>query len=184
MYDAYQYLSATGGSPLLIQFDQGTLAEIGASWLFVRYLVDQFGDSLPHKLAGTTLVGAANVATQTGQSFATSVTRWALANWVSDLPGFTAPPELRYTTWRFRTRTFSSLHAHDPTDFPRPYPLVPSASAGTAVNLSGTLRSGSGLYHEAFQGPGAGAYTLRFGGATSASLPAAVVPRLSVIRLQ
>jgi len=143
VYDTYQYLSAPGASPLLIQYDQGTLAEIGASWLFVRYLVDQFGDSLPHKLDGTTLLGSVNVATQTGQSFVTSVTRWALANWVSDLPGFTAPPELAYTSWRFRTRTFASLNAQDPGQFPRPYPLVPTMSAGTAVNLSGTLRSGS-----------------------------------------
>ena len=184
VYDTYQYLSATGGSPLLIQYDQGTLAEIGASWLFVRYLVDQFGDSLPHKLAGTTLAGSANVAAQTGQSFATSVTRWALANWVSDLPGFAAPTELTYTSWRFRTRTFASLNAQNPARFPRPYPLVPTVSAGTAVNLSGTLRSGSGVYLRALQGPGAGGFTLEFGRAAGAGLPPAIGPRLSVIRIR
>lgn len=184
VYDTYQYLSATGESPLLIQYDQGTLAEIGASWLFVRYLVDQFGDSLPRKLDGTTLAGSANVAAQTGQSFATSLTRWALANWVSDLPGFAAPPELAYTAWRFRTRTFASLNAQDPTRFPTPYPLVPTSSAGTAVNLSGTLRSGSGVYLRALQGPGAGAFTLEFDRAGGAAFPAAVAPRLSVIRIR
>jgi len=184
VYDTYQYLSAPGASPLLIQYDQGTLAEVGASWLFVRYLVDQFGDSLPHKLDGTTLAGSVNVATQTGQSFVTSVTRWALATWVSDLPGFTAPPELAYTSWRFRTRTFASLNAQDPGQFPRPYPLVPTMSAGSAVNLSGTLRSGSGVYHRVLQGPGAGAVTLLFDRGPGTPLPAAVGPRLSVIRIR
>ena len=184
VYDTYQYLSATGASPLLIQYDQGTLAEIGASWLFVRYLVDQFGDSLPHKLDGTTLAGSANVAAQTGQSFVSVVTHWALANWVSDLPGFAAPPELSYTSWRFRTRTFASLNAQNPARFSRPYPLVPTVSAGSAVNLSGTLRSGSGVYLRALQGPGADAFALVFDRGAGATLPAAVGPRLSVIRIR
>jgi hypothetical protein len=183
VFDAYQYLSATRASPLLIEFDQGTLAEIGASWLFTRYLVDQFGAALPGKLAQTTLAGAANVAAQTGQRFDTTVTRWALANWVSDLPGFATPAELSYTVWRFRTRTFASLHQQDPANFPLPYPLVPTASAGSAVNLSGTIRSGSGVYGRALQAPGAPAFTLRFSG-SPANVFTATVPRLSVIRIR
>jgi len=108
--------------------------------------LDQYGAALPGKLVQTTLAGAANVAAQTGHRFDTTVTRWALANWVSDLPGFATPAELSYTLWRFRTRTFASLHQHGPTNFPLPYPLVPTASAGSAVSLSGTIRSGSGVY--------------------------------------
>ena len=182
--DAYKYLSATGASPLLIEFDQGTLAEVGASWLFARYLVDQFGDSLPRKLDQTTLVGSGNVAVQTGHSFDTTVTRWALANWVSDLPPFITPAELTYSSWHFRTRTFASLNQQDPQHFPLPYPLVPTVSAGSAVSLSGTLRSGSGVYGRALQAPGAAAFTLFFNGGGTAALPAAVVPRLNVIRIR
>jgi len=76
VFDAYQYLSTTGASPLLIEFDQGTQAERGASWLFARYLVDQYGAALPGKLDQSTLAGAANVAAQTGHAFDTTVTRW------------------------------------------------------------------------------------------------------------
>jgi hypothetical protein len=184
--DAYKYLSATGASPLLIEFDQGTLAEVGASWLFTRYLVDQFGDSLPKKLAQTSLVGSANVAAQTGHRFDSTLTHWALANWVSDsvAPGFVTPPELRYTTWHFRSRTFLSLYQQDSSRYPHPYPLVPPVSAGSAVQLNGTLRSGSGMYWRAIQAPGAPAFTLLFSGSGGAALPAAVVPRLSVIRIR
>jgi len=182
--DAYKYLSATGASPLLIEFDQGTLAEVGASWLFTRYLVDQYGAGLPGKLVQTTLAGAFNVAAQTGHSFDTTVTRWALSNWVSDLPGFATPPELSDTSWHFRTRTFASLNQQDPRDFPLPYPLVPTASAGSAVSLSGTLRSGSGVYGRALQAPGAAAFTLFFNGSGTAALPATVAPRLNVIRIR
>ena len=182
--DAYKYLSATGASPLLIEFDQGTLAEVGASWLFARYLVDQFGDSLPRKLDQTTLVGSGNVAAQTGHSFDTTVTRWALANWVSDLPGFATPAELSYTSWHFRTRTYLSLYQQDSSRFQHPYPLIPTTSAGSAVSLSGTLRSGSGVYGRALQAPGAAAFTLFFNGGGNAALPAALVPRLNVIRIR
>ncbi len=181
--DAYQYLSATGSSPLLIEFDQGTLAEVGASWLFVRYLVDQYGTSLPGRLDQTPLNGAANVVAQTGHAFDTTVTRWALANWVSDLPGFPAPPELQYTSWHFRS-TYASLNAQDSVDFPLPYPLVPARSAGSAVSLSGTLRSGSGVYLRALQGPSAPAFTLLFRRSFTALFPVAVGAQLDVIRIR
>ena len=171
VYDAQQYLSAPGNSPLLIEFDQGTLAEIGASWLFVRYLVDQYGDTLAGKLDQTPLSGAANVAAQTRHPWDTTVTRWALANWVSDLPGFTAPPELTYTSWRFRA------------EYPF-YPLVPSASAGSAVDRSGRLRSGSGVYHRAFQGPSEPAYTVLFRSTATTPFPAGLRARLNVLRIR
>ena len=183
VFDAYQYLLAPGSSPLLIPEDTGSLAEIGASWLFVRYIVDQFGDSLPGKLVQSNLTGAANVQGKTGQPFDQTVSRWALANYVADLAGFTAPPELQYTTWHFH-RTFASLHTQDPTDFPRAYPLVPLVSAGSALNFTGTLHSGSGEYVRAVQRPGGAAFRLHFSGPGGAPFPATIVARLVVARIR
>jgi hypothetical protein len=183
LFDADQYLHAPSSSPLLIPEDTGTLAEIGASWLFTRYLVDQFGSGLPLKLHKTTLVGAANVAAQTGQPFTTLVTRWALTNWVSDLPSFSAPAELQYSSWHFRT-TFASLNSQDPTDFPTPYPLVPGAGAGSQVSITGTLTSGSGAYVRVFQVPSGAAFSLHFTRDGSTALSAALVPRLDIIRIR
>jgi len=183
VYDANQYLLDPGSSPLLIPEDTGSLAEIGASWLFVRYVVDQFNDSLPGKLVQSNLTGAANVAAKTGQPFDQTISRWALANYVSDLVGFSTPPELQYKTWHFR-RTYASLHTQRPADFPQPYPLVPPLSAGSAVNLSGTLHSGSGEYVRAVQAPGGAAFTLHFSGPEGASLSATIVPRLVVARIR
>jgi len=183
VYDGYQYLLAPGDNPLLIPADTGTLAMVGASWLFTRYIVDQFGDSLPGKLVQTSLIGAANVAAQTGKPFAQTVSRWALANWVSDLPGFTAPSELQYTSWHFRN-TFSSLHSQAPSDFPLAYPLVPTVSAGNAVNVSGTLWAGSGEYVRAVQAPGGAAFTLHLSANGTAAVSPAIVPRLVVLRIR
>jgi hypothetical protein len=183
VYDGYQYLRAPGATPLLIPADTGTLAAVGASWLFTRYIVDQFGDSLAGKLVQTSLTGAANVAAQSGQPFGQTVSRWALANWVSDLPGFTAPTELKYSSWHFRT-TFSSLHSQDPTDFPLAYPLVPTLSAGNAVNFSGTLHSGSGDYVRAVQPAGGAAFTLHFSANGTTAVSPTVAPHLIVLRIR
>ena len=183
VFDAYQYLAATGTSALMIPEDTGSLAEIGASWLFTRYIVDQFGDSLPGRLVRTALTGAANVTSQTGQPFAQTVSQWALTNWVSDLPGFTTPTELQYKLWHFRT-TYGNLSSQDPTDFPAAYPLVPAVSAGSVVNVSGTLWSGSGVYVRALQGANSAAFTLQLTGALGTVVSPGVIPRLVVLRIR
>jgi len=129
------------------------------------------------------LTGASNVAAQTGQPFGQTISNWALANWVSDLPGFAAPSELRYTTWHFR-RTFSSLHSQDAQDFPLVYPLVPTRSAGDAVNLTGTLKSGSGAYLRAVQLAGGAAFALHLSANGTTAVSPVVVPRLVVLRIR
>src|SRR5256885_10033738 len=87
----------------------GDFENRGAYWLFLRYLIDQYSadttfaqrNAFTRKLDITGLTGPRNVGTQTGQSFPLLLERWALANWVSDLPGFAAPSSLQYKMWRF-----------------------------------------------------------------------------------
>jgi len=183
VYDGYQYLLAPGASPLLIPADTGTLEEVGASWLFTRYIIDQFGDSLAGRLVQSSLTGTANVAAKTGVPFESVVSRWGLANWVSDLPGFTAPPELKYTSWHFRA-TFASLHSQLPAAFPRDYPLLPPVAGGGSVLLNGTLWSGSGDYVRVVQPPSGAAFTLHFSGSGGGPVSAALVPRLNIVRIR
>ena len=68
--------------------------------------------------------------------------------------------------------------------FKKFYPLVPTSSAGRAVNLSGTLRAGSGVYHLIDQSAGDPGFTLSFTAPNGDIITAGVVPRLNVIRLQ
>ena len=190
-FNAYSYLDTTGNHFLLASEGIGSLAERGAGWLFLRYLVDQFAadtsraaqNAFTRSLVETAQLGSVNVASRTGQPFAQTVTRWALANWVSDLPSFATPAELRYRSWALRT-TFASLNAQRPEVFPKPFPLVPTQSDGGGVDLSGTLHAGSGVYHRVVQPAGAHAFTLQFGTATGGPLPAAAGPRLNVIRIR
>jgi hypothetical protein len=191
VFNAYKYLDSSAYHFLLPTTGIGSLEERGAAWLFVRYLVDQNATDttlaswhvFTRKMLQTSLTGATNIATQTGAPFSRTVTRWALANWVSDLPAFTAPPELRYKSWAFRT-TYGGLHAQDSVAFKKPFPLTPTTSDADGVNFSGTLRAGSGVYHQAFQPAGDGPFALRFIAPNGFPLPRDYMPRLSVIRIR
>jgi hypothetical protein len=208
LYNAYTYLDAPGDhflAPASGGGNVGTLAERGAAWLFVRYMVDQFRAdtsftataAFTRKIDETNLVGSANVQTQTGVPFATLVERWALANYVSDLPGFTAPNELRYTSWQFRSE-YANLNSQcfkfqPPCPFAKPFPLTPPASDGPSVQLGGTLRAGSGVYLRVVQLPSQPGFTLYFSGnwykilfagPYEKTIPAELNPRLNIIRIR
>jgi hypothetical protein len=187
--NAYDYLSNTGDHFLVNIFGSGTLGERGAGWLFMRYLVDQLAtdttraawDAVTRQLVQTPNVGIANIQARTGVPFEQTVARWGLANWVSDLPSFATPPELRYRSWRFRT-TYGGLYQQNV--FPKPYPLDPPVTLAANVDVTGTLRSGSGVYQRVLQAPGSPAFTLQLAEANGTPVNPGVEPRLTVIRVR
>jgi len=191
LLNAYTYLDSTSRHSLEPPSGLGTLAERGAAWLFVRYVVDRYAagntqadwNAVTRALLATTNTGAANIAAVTGDPFTTVASRWALANWVSDLPAFTPPTALTYDSWSFRS-TYASLHAQRSDVFQNAYPLVPAVSAGRDVSRSGTLLAGSGIYQRATQSPGDPGFTLSFTAPSGAVIGAGMVPRLNVIRIQ
>jgi hypothetical protein len=195
LVNSYKYLDSSGAHFLAFSAGIGTLAERGAAWLFVRYLADQYAAdtsfasiaAFTRTLQETNLVGGPDIAAATGTPFSTLVERWALANYVSDLPGFTAPPELRYTSWQFRT-TFPSLNTQcfkfrPPCPFAKPFPLTPPVTAGSGVLLNGAMRAGSAWYAVAYQPPSGPGFNLLFSGPAGATLSGTFVPRLNVIRI-
>lgn len=191
LLNAYDYLDTTGNHFLLPTGGIGTLAERGSAWLFVRYLVDRYAGGtavadwnvLTRRLVETSQTGAPNIAAVTGAPFGEIVSRWALANWVSDLPGFATPPELQYDSWDLRA-VYASLHAQLPNTFSKPFPLTPSVSQGQATSLTGTLRAGSGVYHRALHGAGAPGFATLFSTGGGGLLDPTQAPRLNVIRIK
>lgn len=200
LYNSAGYLAAPESHILVDTAGIGGLENRGAYWLFVRFLVDQFSSDttrvannvVTRSLDQTTFTGAANVTNATATPFATVVARWALANYVSDLPTFTAPTELQYKRWRFRT-DYKTIHDvclarippnPPPPPFPSGYPLFPASGDGSALNLAGTLHSGSGSYYIAQQAAGAVGFTLLFSNSTGYALRTSLAPRLNVLRLQ
>ncbi|HMA44341.1 MAG TPA: hypothetical protein VKO86_10005 [Gemmatimonadales bacterium] len=190
LINSYFYLDSTATHFLAFSSGIGTLSERGAAWLLMRYMADQYAaDTSFTSIAAFTrsielnsLQGAPAIANVTGTPFATIVERWALANYVSDLPGFAAPPELQYKSWHFRT-TFASLNQQAPSIFAKPFPLTPPLTAGSAVSISGTLHAGSANYALAFQPPSGAGFDLLFSGPNGAALLGSNVPRLNVIRI-
>lgn len=194
LFNAYEYLRDPGAHFLVPGEGIGSLAERGSAWLFVRYLVDHFAggatqgdwDTFTRRLVQTDKTGEANVAAATGQPLVTPVTRWALANLLDDLdtvPGFAAPAELQYVSWNLRA-VFRHLNAQRPATFQRAFPLVPTVSPAAAVDLSGTLRAGSGVYHRALQPAGGAGFLLTFRHSNGGLLPADLMPRLNVVRIR
>jgi hypothetical protein len=161
----------------------GSLEERGAAWLFFRYVADRFGATATRAIVQTNLLGAANVASATGMQFATLVGRWALAVYLTDLPGFAAPATLRYEFWRFRT-VFAQLHQQIPRYFDAPYPLVPSSGIGVDAATSGRLNSGSGAYLLVNQDASGPSFDLTFRGAGGAALPQNAGAQLAIARIR
>ena len=194
LYNSSQYFTAPQTYFLVDTAGIGGLANRGAYWLFVRYLVDQIGatlgspDSVTRRLDRTGLTGAANVSNAAGgTAFPTILARWALANYVSDLPGFTAPPELQYVTWKFRSDYQTMKTAcgafFSTAKLPGQFPLTPAVVDGSA-QLAGMLRAGSGNYYRFQHAAGAPGFTLLFSNSAGAALRTSLAPRLSVIRIQ
>ena len=189
LLNAYSYLDTTSKHFLLPTAGIGTLAERGAAWLFVRYVVDKYAagstradwNTLTRSLVGTSQTGAQNIATVTGDPFATVVTRWALANYVTDQAG--VPAELTYNSWNLHA-VYSSLHTQNQGVFPKFYPLVPIPMTAKVVNLIGTLRAGTGIYLLLDQPAADPGFTLSFTAPTGNPITAGLVPRLNVMRLQ
>jgi len=129
----------------------GTLEERGASWLFVRWLADHYGDddngtSLTRQLVRTALLGYANVQAATGKAMSELVPLWQMANYLDDLPAFTpADPRLAYPSWNFRY-IYDTLNAQRPDLIPREYPLQPDSITTGAGTKTGVMRGGSGRH--------------------------------------
>lgn len=188
LINVYDYLLNPGAVFVLPPEDgTGTLQERGSGWLFLRWLVDQFGDGLPRILSETDLTGADNVERATGVPLSELLSQWFLATWVSDLPDSILadslkPVRLRYTTWRFRT-TFESFNEQSADRFPLPFPLVPVVLRSPSFDRQGVLRAGSGDYYRVLQSANDAGFRVAFTDPAGATLSGAV-PRINVMRIR
>jgi len=184
LFNAYQYLENPQDQSLLYRTGTGTLEERGASWLFLRWIADQFGAGVFRRLTETDLVGTENVIAATGEPLSHLLADWFLANFMSDHPSLNPVPDrLSYQTWNFRT-VYSSLHDQDATNFPKPYPLEPMVFTGGNIDVSGLMRSGSGAYYRVIQSPGQRGFSVALLDESGNPLTGEADPRLSVIRIR
>jgi hypothetical protein len=184
LVNAYDYLANTGDLAVAWTGGSGTLAQRGAGWLFLRWLIDRYGEPITRRLLETNLVGADNVESAIGEPIERLFSEWFLTNWVSDLPGFESTERLRYNTWNLRT-TFASLNQQSPQVFPTPYPLEPFAFSTVGdFSHTGALRAGSGNYYILNQEAAAPGRALEFTAPSGQPLGDEASPVLNIIRIR
>jgi hypothetical protein len=182
--NAFEYLASTEDHFLIEpENSSGQLAERGANWLFVRWLVDHFatdsvlGADLTQRLVATNQVGAANVAAQTSATFSDLIPEWQMTNYLDNVPGFDQPStRLRYKTWNFR----------DPAEtFDFSYPLAPDITSGTDYIHTGVLRAGSGRHILVTQAGSAAAVDLRLTSPSGTEpVSSSADPRIGLVRVR
>jgi hypothetical protein len=193
LINAYDYLSQQDDAYLIgPRRPPLPLTEYGATWLFVRWLADQFaaeptlGTDLTRALVQTTRTGAANVATATSMPFDRLIGEWQLANYLEDHPDFetlTAGTRYGYTSWRLRD-VFASFNQQSPQLFPSPYPIQPDLFASADYLRDGMLRAGSGRHLLIEQPASAARDVLLTDPDGTAALASAIAPRTAVLRLR
>jgi hypothetical protein len=181
-YNASIWMTDPPNNAMVTETPPGSLEERGAEWIFLRYVMDQFGPTTSRTLEQTSLTGAANLQAATGTTFNTLLANWVLALFLSDYPGFTAPAALKYSTWSFRS-TYAQLHGQDPGNFPRIFPLQPDSAQGSAALASGSLGAGSGAYIIATQPAGGAGFQLVFRGQNGGVVSSANSPQLAIARI-
>jgi hypothetical protein len=167
-YDATSLITAAGGA---------TLSERGASWLFLRYLAEQYGgDPILGRLTRTTRTGIDNVVAVTGRDWDSLLLEWATAVYDSPEPGVTNP-----ALADARNR-FPVLQPRQSLTVPgQGYPLraPPLSAGGNAVEMS--LLAGGVLY---FSLGASAPTTVAVGGGTGTTLPGSAGVELRILRLR
>jgi hypothetical protein len=163
----------------------GSIEERGASWLFFRYLVAQFGPTLPARLVATRRTGRSNVSAETGVPFATLYGDFAAAIWADSIPGAPAanvPSRYRFGPFRNLRQIYARFNTVEPITFRDVFPIrADTLVVGGA--RQGTLRPGA-LQYTLLTTPASGpGVTLRLARAGGANFVARSNPQLVLLRL-
>ena len=163
MRNAQQFLGKSGAISVAALTGGGTLPERGASWLFLRWLGDQMGESIYGKLVQTSRTGVANVEDRANETFPSLFGDFATAMFTDSLPGVPRtqiPARLRLTSRNLR-QIFKRFADIDQTGRTPPFPFTPSPIAA-GQSVTGTLVQGSMSYYRLTTMPNEPAVGLRF----------------------
>ncbi len=184
LVNLYRYLEDPALVSPLATSGTGSLAERGAAWLFLRWIVDRHGDDVIRRMSESALFGTENAAAAAGEPMDRMLIQWFLSNWVADLPAFDPPADLTYSSWDLRT-TYASLNAQAPNTFEREYPLVPELFVSLSpFDRVGRIVTGSGEYFRLVQTPTTDPVVLQFTQPSGSPLDARGQPVLNIIRIK
>jgi len=164
MRNAQSFLKTPGSTSMNALSGNGSLAERGGSWLFLRWLGDQKGESIYGRLVQTSRTGVANVEDKASEPFANLFGDFATAVYTDSLPGVpraSVPARLRLTSRNLR-QIFKRFSDIDRTGQTPVFPFVPiGVAAGGRAN--GIVVPGSMAYYQLMTAPNEASIGLRFG---------------------
>jgi hypothetical protein len=175
---AVRYLRDPPGTSLIAEGGTGTLELRGAAWLFVKYLVGQYGPNILRTLTSSTNSSVTNVVQQTGRSWTSLLGNWAVALYADNAPeliGATVAPEHIFPNINLRAVL---------TDIGT-YALRPATETFTDFSFTETLPASSQTYLSV-QATGANPppMSLNLAGPSGGAFPVNATPQLLILRLQ
>jgi hypothetical protein len=185
MRNAQRFLETTGSTSVTAITGGGSLAERGGSWLFLRWLGDQKGESIYGKLVQTGRTGVANVEDKANETFAGLFGDFTTAIYTDSIPGVPRsqiPIRLRFTSRTLRPifKRFSDL---DQTGKTPTFPFTPAALVA-GQTATGTILQGSMAYHQLSTAPNEASVSLRFSRADLSAFAADDQVQIGIFRLR
>jgi hypothetical protein len=186
LYDSYQYalLPDTASLTLHTDADDG-ISWRGGDWLLMRWLGDQFGNTIYKKLDQSTLTGVPNIEAAAGQAFPDLFANFGLALYTDSLPGLprtTAPAADRFVSRNVRqlwNRLFVTSNGAADVPLAEPVQLFKvTADTTTAVLDPGTMS-----FFRLDTPANASTVSVQFSSPGGAQLPLATHPQLAIFRL-
>ncbi len=169
---AERYLRDPGDVSLIVKQGNGTLAERGGGWLFVRYLRAQQGsNAILGALTQTTRVGVANVVAATGRSWEDQLPEWSAALYLSGT-GVPADARLLFPDLDLRSTI---------EEVTNPYPLTPTELGAQDFQVLDRVWSSSADYFLVRPRAG-GSVSLALSGSELGDAPAEARFRLTLVR--
>ena len=174
---ANRFLEDPADVSLIVATGQGTLAERGAGWMFVRYLRDQAGsNAVLVRLTQTTLTGIDNVEEVTGESWEDLFSDWSAAIAVEGQLAEGGPLSVR-SGLEFPGVDLVETFTEGVGD----YSLIPTLLTVGDFNANGRLWSSAGAHF--LLGSGEGGLALSLAGAEGGVAPPQAGLRLKLVRL-
>ncbi|MDE3053579.1 MAG: hypothetical protein KGN74_14190 [Gemmatimonadota bacterium] len=186
LYDSYQYALKPDTASLTTHSDaDGGFSWRGGDWALVRWLGDQFGDTVFRRMEQTPATGVASIESATGQSFPSLFSDFGLALYTDSLPGLprnTAPAADRFAT-RNLEQLWARLYATSgpSSDIPLATPL--RLTAITSDTTPARLYPGTPAFYRLDTPQNAAGVTLLFAAPGARPLSSALHPQLAIFRL-
>jgi hypothetical protein len=173
-----RYLRDPAATSLIAEGGTGTLELRGAAWLFVKYLVGQYGQTILRNLTSASNSSVTNVVQQTGRSWSSLLGNWAVALYADDAPelvGATVAPQYTFPNINLRAVL---------TDFGT-YALRPATESFSDFTFRETLPASSQAYLDvrATQ-TNPQAMSLNLAGPLGGAFPINATPQLMLLRLR